>query len=320
MSQKHEMVEYSKDIATSINEFSAYELDIFLVIVFVSRNILKHNEVCDLENLKLELPVSMVKKLLSGTHNSRIKKALDNIFDTKVYLKNDRYTEVRHMFERLYYSDDYKNIFFELKKDYIKLFYNLTGNFTQHKIKEFTSLRSRYAKRIYQLIMSYKGLYKWEFEAMEFRKMLDIPDSYSWPDLDIKIIKKVSKELEESTNIKNVTIDKIKNGRTIEKIILKWTFKTPEVLEESDGEEETKVIENLTNNEELKERRKLSEESEIMMKAFDSFNDTIKQIMLETAMNYFLKELGKETMDGYTKKIWSSIKNIYIVKAMKGEI
>ncbi|MCQ9627825.1 replication initiation protein [Cetobacterium somerae] len=321
MSEKHEMVEYSKDIATSINEFSAYELDIFLVIVFVSRNILKHDEVSELENLKLELPVSMVKKLLSGTHNSRIKKALDNIFDTKVYLKNDRYTEVRHMFERLYYSDDYKNIFFELKKDYIKLFYNLTGNFTQHKIKEFTSLRSRYAKRIYQLIMSYKGLYKWEFEAKEFRKILDIPDSYSWPDLDIKIIKKVSKELEESTNIKNITIDKIKNGRVIETIVLKWIFKTPEVLEENDGEEEVKVIENSTDNDdELKERRKLSEESEIMMRAFDSFNDTIKQVMLEKAMNYFLKELGKDTMDGYTKKIWDSIKNIYIVKAMKGEI
>ena len=320
MSKNHGMVEYSKDIATSINEFSAYELDVFLVLVFVSRNILNHSQVSEIENLRLELPSSMIKKLLSGTHNSRIKKALENIYDTKVYLKDDKYTKVRHIFEGLDYSEDCKRISFELKKEYIKLFYNLTGNFTQHKIKEFTSLKSRYAKRIYQLIMSYKGLYKWEFEAKEFRRILDIPDSYGWPDVDLKIIKKTSKELEESTNIKNITIDKIKNGRTIEKVILKWTFKTPEVLEESDGEEETKVIENLTDNEELKERRKLSEESEIMMKAFDSFNDTIKQIMLETAMNYFLKELGKETMDGYTKKIWSSIKNIYIVKAMKGEI
>ncbi|MGL4868104.1 MAG: AAA family ATPase [Cetobacterium sp.] len=232
--KKHETVEYSKDIATSINEFSAYELDVFLVLVFVSRSKLRHDEVSELENLKLEIPSSTLKKLLCGTHNSRIKKALSNIYDTKIYLKSDKYMKIRHIFESLDYSEDYKNISFELKKEYINLFYNLTGNFTQHKIKEFTSLKSRYAKRIYQIVMSYKGLYKWEFEAKEFRSILDIPDSYGWPDISLKIIKKISKELRDTTNIEDIFLEKIKNGRNIESVILKWKFKVPELLAGSD--------------------------------------------------------------------------------------
>ncbi|MGL5918854.1 MAG: replication initiation protein, partial [Cetobacterium sp.] len=95
-------------------------------------------------------------------------------------------------------------------------------------------LKSRYAKRIYQIVMSYKGLYKWEFEAKEFRSILDIPDSYGWPDISLKIIKKISKELRDTTNIEDIFLEKIKNGRNIESVILKWKFKVPELLAGSD--------------------------------------------------------------------------------------
>ncbi|MGL4947287.1 MAG: replication initiation protein [Cetobacterium sp.] len=239
---KYEMVEYSKDVATSINEFSAYELDIFLCLVYVSRSMLDNRKVSETENLKLELPASMIKKFLTGAHNSRVKKAIENIFDTKVYLKDDKYTKVRHLFEGLDYSSDYKTIDFELKKEYIKLFYNLSGNFTQHKIKEFTSLKSRYAKRIYQIIMSYKNLYKWQFDAVEFRKILDIPDSYGWSDIEVKLIRKIKIELQNNTNISEISLIKEKSGRNITKVTLKWKFSNPEILEETDFLEEPEEI------------------------------------------------------------------------------
>lgn len=319
--EKKELVEYSKEIATSINEFSAYELDIFLCLVFVSRTLTNYNHIPENENLKLELSATEIKKFLSGKHNSRIKKALANIFDTKVYLKDDKYTKVRHIFEGLDYSSDYKTISFELKKEYIKFFYNLTGNFTQHKIREFTSLKSRYAKRIYQLIMSYKGLYKWEFDANEFRKILDIPNSYGWADIEIKLIRKVNFELKKNTNIDKVLIEKIKNGRNIQYIILKWYFKKPEVFEEDDFITEPKIVtykNNFQNNK--KERRKLSKDSENLINIFNNFDEHLKKIIINRAESYFLNELGKEKKDKITEKIWNSTKNIYIVKALKGEI
>ncbi|MGL5901303.1 MAG: replication initiation protein [Cetobacterium sp.] len=313
---KHEMVEYSKDVATSINEFSAYELDVFLCLVYVSRSMLDHRKVSETENLKLELPASMVKKFLTGAHNSRVKKAIENIFDTKVYLKDDKYTKVRHLFEGLDYSDDYKTIDFELKKEYIKLFYNLSGNFTQHKIKEFTSLKSRYAKRIYQIIMSYKNLYKWEFDANEFRKILDIPDSYGWSDIDVKLMRKIKVELQNNTNISDISLIKEKNGRNITKVTLKWKFSNPEVLEEIDFiEKPEEVIE-----EDILERKQLSSESEQLYENYIKMNDAIKKIIYEKAKNYFLEEIGIPKENKTIDKIWKKTEKLYVVKVMKGDI
>lgn len=313
---KYEMVEYSKDVATSINEFSAYELDVFLCLVYVSRTMLDHKKVSETENLKLELPASMVKKFLTGTHNSRVKKAIENIFDTKVYLKDDKYTKVRHLFEGLDYSTDYKTIDFELKKEYIKLFYNLSGNFTQHKIKEFTSLKSRYAKRIYQIIMSYKNLYKWQFDAIEFRKILDIPDSYGWSDIDVKLIRKIKVELQNNTNISDISLVKEKSGRNITKVTLKWKFSNPEVLEETDFiEEPEEAIE-----EDVLERKQLSSESEKLYENYMKMNDAIKKIIYEKAKNYFLEEIGIPKENKTIDKIWKKTEKLYIVKVMKGDI
>lgn len=313
---KYEMVEYSKDVATSINEFSAYELDVFLCLVYVSRSMLDHRKVSETENLKLELPASMVKKFLTGAHNSRVKKAIENIFDTKVYLKDDKYTKVRHLFEGLDYSSDYKTIDFELKKEYIKLFYNLSGNFTQHKIKEFTSLKSRYAKRIYQIIMSYKNLYKWEFDAIEFRKILDIPDSYGWSDIDVKLMRKIKVELQNNTNISDISLIKEKSGRNITKVTLKWKFSNPEVLEETDFlEEPEEVIE-----EDILERKQLSSESEKLYENYMKMNDAIKKIIYEKAKNYFLEEIGIPKENKTIDKIWKKTEKLYVVKVMKGDI
>ncbi|WP_298066825.1 replication initiation protein [uncultured Cetobacterium sp.] len=313
---KHEMVEYSKDVATSINEFSAYELDVFLCLVYVSRSMLDHRKVSETENLKLELPASMVKKFLTGAHNSRVKKAIENIFDTKVYLKDDKYTKVRHLFEGLDYSADYKTIDFELKKEYIKLFYNLSGNFTQHKIKEFTSLKSRYAKRIYQIIMSYKNLYKWEFDAIEFRKILDIPDSYGWSDIDVKLMRKIKVELQNNTNISDISLIKEKSGRNITKVTLKWKFSNPEVLEEIDFiEKPEEVIE-----EDVLERKQLSSESEQLYENYIKMNDAIKKIIYEKAKNYFLEEIGIPKENKTIDKIWKKTEKLYVVKVMKGDI
>lgn len=313
---KYEMVEYSKDVATSINEFSAYELDVFLCLVYVSRTMLDHKKVSETENLKLELPASMVKKFLTGTHNSRVKKAIENIFDTKVYLKDDKYTKVRHLFEGLDYSTDYKTIDFELKKEYIKLFYNLSGNFTQHKIKEFTSLKSRYAKRIYQIIMSYKNLYKWQFDAIEFRKILDIPDSYGWSDIDVKLIRKIKVELQNNTNISDISLIKEKSGRNITKVTLKWKFSNPEVLEETDFIEEPEEV----TEEEVLERKQLSSEGEKLYENYMKMNDAIRKIIYEKAKNYFLEEIGISKENKTIDKIWKKTEKLYIVKVMKGDI
>ena len=248
MNKEYSLVEYSKDFATSIGEYSAYELDVLLCLAYAARQAVDNSNVSTEEDLELELDTSMVKKNLKGNiTNKRIEEAILKIFDAKVFFKSEKYKEARHIFNRLTFDDDYKKIIFTLKKEYINLLFNLSGNFTRHEILEFTSLKGKYAKKIYQIIMSYKNIGKWEFKAEEFRKILDCPEKYRWSDIETKSMKNVREELIKNTNIKTVELEKIKSGRTITKVILKWSFDSPEILSPMEkvfkGMEETKIEE-----------------------------------------------------------------------------
>lgn len=231
MDKEYSLVEYSKDFATSIGEYSAYELDVLLCLAYAARQAVDNSNVSTEEDLELELDTSMVKKNLKGNvTNKRIEEAILKIFDAKVFFKSEKYKEARHIFNRLTFDDDYKKIIFTLKKEYINLLFNLSGNFTRHEILEFTSLKGKYAKKIYQIIMSYKNIGKWEFKAEEFRKILDCPEKYRWSDIETKSMKNVREELIKNTNIKTVELEKIKSGRAITKVVLKWSFDSPEIL------------------------------------------------------------------------------------------
>lgn len=241
---KSSLVEYSKEFATSINEYSAYEMDLILSLAYVARKMIQdHKNVPVNQNLILQLPASNIKKVLQGNVTvTRLKKSLINIYNTNVFFREDNFNKVRHIFEGLDFSDDCKEIYFELKKEFIHLFFNLTGNFTRHEILEFTRIKGKYAKKIYQIVMSYRDLKKIEFKADTFRKMLDIPEKYRWTDIETKVMDKVREELKDKkTNIKDIQLERIKEGREITKVKLFWEMESPVIIEADEEEiEETK--------------------------------------------------------------------------------
>ena len=79
--------------------------------------------------------------------------------------------------------------------------------------------------------MSYKGLKKKEYSGEFFRTFLNIPESYRWTDVDTKVIAVVKKEFEK-TNITNLKLIKDKVGRDVNKVILTWDIKEPEIIKE----------------------------------------------------------------------------------------
>lgn len=237
MESKNEIVEYSKDFAMSFNKYSSYELDMMVTLAYAARKKIKDHRNVDVNsNVLINLDPRVVKKMIQGNvSNTRIEETLQNIFNTSIAIKKDNWVVHKHIFETLSYSQDKKEIIFELKKEYIPLFFNLSGNFTQHELLEFTGLKGKHAKRIYQIIMSYKKLKKWEIEPQEFLKILDV--TYNWYDIEHKIIKKVSKELEAKTIIKNFEMERVKAGRAITKIILKWDIVGEKVVDEIEAAE-----------------------------------------------------------------------------------
>lgn len=222
---KNSLVEYSNEFAESINDYSAKEFDLVLTMAYIGRKLVPdHKHVSIDENLILQLPLTAIKKIIQGNRSTeRLKESLEKIFDSKVYFKKDNFTKVRHLFEALDFSNDGTFVEFELKKEFIPLFFNLTEKFTRHEILEFTSLKGKYSKSIYQIVMMYKSFGSKEFSASEFRLKLAIPDNYSWSDVEVKIMERVKKEFE-VTKIKKIELKRIKEGRAITKVKLVWEF------------------------------------------------------------------------------------------------
>lgn len=237
------LIEYGNEFALSINTYNAYELDLFLSLLYSARKIVKdHMKISETENLFLQLPYGIISKTLQGSMSlDRIKKSLLKIFNTNIFFKKDDYIEVKHLFETLNYNERMSYVEFELKKEYIHYFFNLTGNFTQHEILEFTSLKGKYTKKIYQIIMAHKLLKKKEYPIELFRKILDIPTKYDWTDINDRIILQTKKEFE-NTNIENFDIEKIKEGRKVTKIIMYWDIKEPEIIKEEPNKKPKKEV------------------------------------------------------------------------------
>lgn len=241
--EKNAIVEYSKDFATSMNDYSAYEMDLILALAYSARKkVVDHMNVSIDKDLEIELSSQAIKKILQGnTSMKRLTETLEKVFDTKIYFEEDGYNVSEHIFKRLCFSSDSKKIIFVLRKKYIHLFFNLTGNFTRHEMLEFASLKGKYAKKIYQIVMSYKTLKKKEYSGDFFRRLLNVPESYRWADVEAKVIGVAKKEFEK-TNITNLELEKLRIGKGVDKVILRWDIKEPEIIKEEPKRKEIKKV------------------------------------------------------------------------------
>ena len=244
----YQMVEYSNKFSTATSGFNAYELDVFLILIYLARQKIPNASVNPDEELVIDLSLKELKNILRINGNpshQRIESAVKNIFNATFFFKDksNAFIEHRHLFERLqiYIEKDILNL--TIKKEYVNLFFNLTGNFTQHSIMTFNSLKGRYSKRLYQIIMAYKKLRNFQADVDIFRTMLEFPRGYRWADIE-KVFNPAKKEIEEKTEIKEFNIVKIKEGRKITKVELKWIFKDdePENHEEIKEEKEPEIL------------------------------------------------------------------------------
>lgn len=229
----YEMVEYSKEFATVTAGLDAYEMDMLMILIYLAKQKIPNTQ-ADLDNdLKIALTVPELKKVIrhnGNANNNRIIKALKKLFDVKYYFKKDNYVVFHHIFDELRLDQDKQEVILVIKKRYIPLFFRLSGNFTQHKILDYNSLKSKYAKRIYQLLISYKNLKHWEVDASLFRVILEVPASYKWGDID-RFLKPVIDELETKVGIVNLKMEKLKTGNKITRIRFNWEIEKQSVIE-----------------------------------------------------------------------------------------
>lgn len=94
-------------------------------------------------------------------------------------------------------NSDEKYVEIGINKDYEHILNDFSNSFVKYELKEFTRLRSRYAKTAYRLFKQFAqtGMYVATIE--DFRELFDIPESYSMGNIKQRVFDPIVQELTE---------------------------------------------------------------------------------------------------------------------------
>ena len=113
----------------------------------------------------------------------------------------------------------------------------LTGMMTTFFSDE---IKGKYTQRLLDLLMQYQGSGLFIMEWERFKELLEIPKTYKAGNIDQRIINPTKEELEK-IGLKITKIEKIKKGRSIETIKIKFDFEKKK--EEKKQDKEPKLVE-----------------------------------------------------------------------------
>lgn len=212
-------VKYHNDMnLIAFKDFTPRELNVFFVICAMMK---------DKKVAKVKFNYEEIKHILASEFpsNAVFEKTLKSVYDKLLHLEvaingKDKFTKFV-LFTA--YEIDYvqKTIEIATNERFYFFLNEITKNFTMFELQEFSALRSTYSKNLYRLLKQYRSTGRLYLTVEEFRRLLDIPDTYQWYQINLRVLKAIQKEL--TPIFHNLTLRKIKRGRTITHV--EYTFK-----------------------------------------------------------------------------------------------
>lgn len=182
-----EVVRYNNDLnnKTYLKNFNALELNFFMAICSklkkqgTSEVIFSFNEL----KKKIEYDTSHNTDNFINKLRSTNRKILNSIceIETKDYI--DQFV----LFPTFRISKKTGTLTVRINQDYAYLL-NDFSNFTEFGLANFIKLSSKYVKLLYKELMQFKSTGKLFLTIEDFRKKLDIPDSYSFSKIKDRIL------------------------------------------------------------------------------------------------------------------------------------
>ena len=97
----------------------------------------------------------------------------------------------------------------------------LRNNYTSYSLGMASALRSVYSWRLLELFKSWETTKELFITLEDFRRTMEIPESYVYADVRVKCIDVAVKELQEKNNL-NITWTPIKKSRAVTSLRFKW--------------------------------------------------------------------------------------------------
>ena len=185
---------------------------------------------------KLEIHASDYAKLFNVSADASYKalrEAVNNLFNrqfsyTAEYKKTGKVGIVRSRWvSRIFYVDDLALLEITFAPDVVPLITRLEEHFTKYEAKQVAHLTSKYATRLYELLIAWREVGKVpQLELSEFRNRLGLVDSEytAMSDFKKRVLEPSIKQINEYTDI-TVTYEQHKKGRIISGFSFKFKQK-----------------------------------------------------------------------------------------------
>ncbi|KAB0649889.1 replication initiation protein [Acinetobacter bohemicus] len=185
---------------------------------------------------KLEIHASDYAKLFNVSADASYKalrEAVNNLFNrqfsyTAEYKKTGKVGIVRSRWvSRIFYVDDLALLEITFAPDVVPLITRLEEHFTKYEAKQVAHLTSKYATRLYELLIAWREVGKVpQLELSDFRNRLGLVDSEytAMSDFKKRVLEPSIKQINEHTDI-TVTYEQHKKGRIISGFSFKFKQK-----------------------------------------------------------------------------------------------
>lgn len=197
----NEIVRYSNQFnAQALRRFTALDLDLLMAIASRVRDQGTDEVVFTFEELRR---LAHIKKNLTDKElAARIVEVNDRLLACRFRFQDDSRTVQFTLFSG--FETDWKTakLLVAVNPRFSFLLNDLTSQFTRFELAEFADLKSSYAKETYRRLKQFRQTGVWKVSLAEFRRLLDIPDSYRISHINSRVIKPIEDELKPLMNLK----------------------------------------------------------------------------------------------------------------------
>ena len=219
---QNEIVKYHNNMSElPLRKFNATELNILMAICSKCREQGNHT---------VRITFNEMRRITQYTSNSNRNLAEDIIktndkllsLRMKLYSSNDdAKTTVQFVLFNRFVTDEQAQVLeVKVNEDFAFILNHLGSNFTKFELEEFVSLKSAYAKSCYRQLKRFRMTGFWRVSMEDFRRLMDIPDSYKMSNINTFVLYPIKNEL--SSIFNNLKIEKIyakKRGRPVDALV-----------------------------------------------------------------------------------------------------
>lgn len=197
----NEIVRYSNQFnAQALRRFTALDLDLLMAIAARVRDKEIDEVTFTFEELRR---LAHVKKNLTDKElAARIVEVNDRLLACRFRFQDDSRTVQFTLFSGFETDWKTRKLLVAVNPRFSFLLNDLTSQFTRFELAEFTALKSSYAKETYRRLKQFRQTGVWKVSLAEFRRLLDIPDSYRISHINSRVIKPIEDKLKPLMNLK----------------------------------------------------------------------------------------------------------------------